>query len=140
MQTADQTPWYLETEPFMARLWRSRLRGATCVIELIALALAWTVPTLDIPLDRLWPLVLLSALANGAIAARLWADKPLPRAAEGLALLLDVALLTGLLDLTGGPFNPFIVIYFVQVALAAFTIGPGWAAAAALIAVLGFGW
>ena len=36
-----------------------------------------------------------------------------------LALLVDVVLLAGLLDLTGGPFNPFTVVFGVHVALAA---------------------
>ena len=33
----------------------------------------------------------------------------------GVALVADAALLTGLLDITGGPFNPFIVMYVVYI-------------------------
>jgi hypothetical protein len=37
----------------------------------------------------------------------------------GVALAADAMLLTGLLDITGGPFNPFIVMYaaYIWVAL-----------------------
>ena len=43
-------------------------------------------------------------------------------------LLIQVALLTALLELSGGPSNAFTVIYAVQIALAAVTLGAGWAA------------
>jgi hypothetical protein len=41
-------------------------------------------------------------------------------------LAADAALLTGLLDITGGPFNPFIVMYVTYVWLAAATLSPRW--------------
>jgi two-component system sensor histidine kinase RegB len=40
-----------------------------------------------------------------------------------------MVLLTGLLELTGGPLNPFSVVYVVQVTLAALTLGTLWASA-----------
>ena len=43
------------------------------------------------------------------------------------SLLLHIVLLTSLLELSGGPSNPFTVIYVAQIALAAVTLGRGWA-------------
>jgi two-component system sensor histidine kinase RegB len=51
---------------------------------------------------------------------------PIAQPIAAAALGLDVVLLTGLLELTGGPFNPFTVVYGVQVAVAALTLGHGW--------------
>ena len=44
-----------------------------------------------------------------------------PRPLAGISWCADAALLTGLLDITGGPFNPFIVIYITYIWLAAVT-------------------
>ena len=51
----------------------------------------------------------------------------MPRPLLGVAWRADAALLTGLLDITGGPFNPFIVMYVTYVWLAAVTVSPPWA-------------
>jgi two-component system sensor histidine kinase RegB len=56
------------------------------------------------------------------------------------SLSADALLLTGLLDITGGPFNPFIVMYVTYVWLAAVTVSPRWAALVTLVSVAGFGW
>jgi hypothetical protein len=41
-----------------------------------------------------------------------------------MALAADPALLTGLLDITGGPFNPFIVMYAVYIWTGAVAVSP----------------
>ena len=46
------------------------------------------------------------------------------RAIAGL-LALDVLLLTGVLALTGGPFNPFSFLYLVHISLAAVLLATG---------------
>ena len=47
-----------------------------------------------------------------------------PPSLFGLALAADAALLTGLLDITGGPFNPFIVMYAAYIWVAAVAVSP----------------
>jgi len=49
-------------------------------------------------------------------------------------------LLTGLLDITGGPFNPFIVMYGVYIWIGAVAIAPAWAAVVGAASAIGFGW
>lgn len=56
-----------------------------------------------------------------------------------LLMALDVAILTGLLYLTGGPHNPFGLLYVVQIALATVLLRAGWAWILSGFSVLGFG-
>lgn len=56
-----------------------------------------------------------------------------------LLMMLDVAILTGLLYLTGGPHNPFGLLYVVQIALATVVLRPGWAWILSGLSVVGFG-
>ncbi len=54
-------------------------------------------------------------------------------------MLLDLLLLTALLFLTGGPYNPFSVFYFVNLSLAALIVPGRWAWMLTLAAVLCYG-
>jgi two-component system sensor histidine kinase RegB len=116
-------PWYLSATPVAALPWLVRLRWANVTVDGLVLAVAFALPAADFPLRPLTPLVAASALAHAVVAACLTRGRAVPRAAGFVALVVDIALLTGLLDLTGGPFNPFAVMYAVQVALGAVTLG-----------------
>ena len=65
------------------------------------------------------------ALTNILVAARLSSGRSIPRAAALIVLLVDVVLLAALIELTGGPFNPFSVVYAIYVVLAVVTLGRG---------------
>src|SRR5690606_21030338 len=56
-----------------------------------------------------------------------------------LLMMLDVAILTGLLYLTGGPHNPFGLLYVVQIALATVLLHAGWGWLHPGPSVVGFG-
>jgi len=56
-----------------------------------------------------------------------------------LLMMLDVAILTGLLYLTGGPHNPFGLLYVVQIALATVLLHAAWAWILSGLSVVGFG-
>ena len=43
-----------------------------------------------------------------------------------LIMMIDIAILTGLLYLSGGPTNPFSFLYLVNIALAAVVLSPRW--------------
>ncbi len=132
-------PWYLSATAMAALPWLIRLRVATALLDLAVVITAMVLPRADFPLRHAVALVALSGLANAAIAVGLSRHRSLPPAAIVAALLLDVMLLTELLDLTGGPFNPFAVIYAAHVALAAVTAGrgPSWLVAAAAVSSYG---
>lgn len=57
----------------------------------------------------------------------------------GLVMMLDIALLTGLLYLTGGPHNPFALLYLVQIALATVVVRARWTWALVALSFAGFG-
>ncbi len=57
----------------------------------------------------------------------------------GLVMMLDVAILTGLLYLTGGPHNPFGLLYVVQIALATVLLRAGWAWLISALSFAGYG-
>lgn len=57
----------------------------------------------------------------------------------GLVMMLDIALLTGLLYLTGGPHNPFALLYLVQIALATVVVRARWTWMLVALSFVGFG-
>ena len=116
-------PWYLGATPLATLPWLIRLRWTTAVIEALAVVAAWSFPALNLPLDHLTVPLVLASVTNVAVALVLSRGFAVPRPAAAAALAVDVVLLTGLLELTGGPFNPFVVAYAVQLTLAALTLG-----------------
>lgn len=136
---ADARPWYLDATPLETLPWLVRLRWTTALAQAVVVLVAWTFPNADFPLHRLGLLMAVSAVSNACVAIWLGRGRALPRVAALASLSLDVVLLTGLLELTGGPFNPFSVLYAVHVTLAAVTLGRVSAAAIAAIALAGYG-
>lgn len=133
------TPWYLTATTLAAVPWFARLRWARAAIDLSVIAVAWLFPRLDFPLRQLVPLLLCSALLSLLSASRLSRGQAVPRYLAASDLLLQPILLTGLLELTGGPFNPFAVIYVVPVALAALTVGAVPGVGVAICGAAGYG-
>lgn len=136
---AIPSPWYLTATPLRALPWLIRLRTTTAALELAVIAVALVWPAADFPLRVAVPLIAVSAAANLAVASSLARQWPMPAAAVVAGLWIDVALLTWLLDLTGGPFNPFAVVFAVHVALAGVTVGRAAAVAVAAAALAGYG-
>ena len=54
-------------------------------------------------------------------------------------MMLDIAILTGLLYLTGGPHNPFGFLYLVQIALATVLLRALWTWMLVGLSFVGFG-
>jgi two-component system sensor histidine kinase RegB len=123
IRSSPDRPWYLGATPLATRPWIVRVRWTTAILETAVVAVALAASPLDFPLRRVAPLIGLSGIANAAVAFSLSRGTAIPGPATLLLLGLDVALLTGLLELTGGPFNPFSVIYAVHVSLASVTLG-----------------
>lgn len=106
----------------------------------LAVAAVWLGPQLDLPLQAIVPLVAAAAICRTLAVAWRYRAGAVPRVVEGIALCADAALLTGLLDITGGPFNPFLLMYGVYVWLAAATLSVPWALAVAAVSTAGLGW
>lgn len=136
---ADGPPWYLGATPLGTISWLVRLRWTTAAAEAIVVLVAWLFPHADFPLHRIGLLIGISAVANAMVALRLWRGRALLRFAAFGSLALDVLLLTALLELTGGPYNPFSVLYAVHITLAAVTLGRIPAGGIAVLAVACYG-
>ena len=92
----------------------------------------------DLKLTRLLMLVAALAATNALLAAaRRWVRAP--RLTCGAVLTMDTLLLTGLLHVTGGAYNPFSVVYLVHIAVAAVVLGPRWTWFLAALSVGCFG-
>ncbi len=120
------TPWYLEATTLAAVPWLARLRWARGVVDAVVVLVAMVLPTLDFPLSHLASLLAATSALNIATAVQLSRGRQPHPLLSTLDLLLQPFLLTELLELTGGPFNPFAVVYVVPIALAALTLGAAW--------------
>src|SRR5262245_19214492 len=119
--------------------WLPAMRWLTCVV-LWAVAASWLLPHLNLPLRAIGPFGLAAAIARSVVELLRFTRRPVSPSLVGLSLVADMALVTVLLRLTGGPFNPFIVIYGVYAWLAAETVNPRWGQLAGMVALLGVGW
>ena len=120
--------------------WLEAVRLITCVALWTVLAAIWLLPNVDFPLRATLPFGLTAAICRTLAAAMFYTRGDVPAWLNGCMLSADAALLTVLLDITGGPFNPFIVVYAVYIWLGVVTSPPAWAASVGLIAVAGFAW
>jgi two-component system sensor histidine kinase RegB len=120
--------------------WLQPVRWITCIALWTVLAVAWLFPHLDLSLRDIRVLGLTAAICRTLVAVTYHQSGRVPAAFFGLAFASDAVLLTGLVDITGGPFNPFIVIYAAYVWAAAVVVSPVWAAAVNLVSLGGFGW
>lgn len=118
--------------PPLARDWLVRLRWAATLGQGAAVAFAVIALHAELRAAPVAGILLATGLSNLALAR---SARP---AAIPAALVLDLALLTGLLALTGGVGNPFSALYLLQVALAAVLLGPAWTWRVATLAILGF--
>lgn len=112
--------------------WLARMRWGALAIQAASILIAGALGV-ALPLAPMWSLVLLGALSN------LWLASRKNRAGHlGTFLVLDVLLLSGLLYLSGGPTNPFSIIYVVYIAMSAVMLAPKWTWTIAGLSVVSF--
>ncbi|HEX2678469.1 MAG TPA: ATP-binding protein [Polyangiales bacterium] len=99
--------------------WLVRLRWGAVVGQLATALFVDEVMHIALPLRALFLVIGLEAAGN--VGCMLWARREggMPQHALGLSLAADTVMLTLLLFLTGGPFNPFSFLYLVHIALSA---------------------
>jgi two-component system, sensor histidine kinase RegB len=120
--------------------WLPAVRLVNCLTLWAVFGAAWLLPSLHLSLRAIAGVGFAAAICRTCV---LFADRswlPEWRGWRGIALGFEAALLTGLLDITGGPLNPFLVIYVIYVWLAGVTLSSLWAIGVGLIAAGGFGW
>jgi two-component system sensor histidine kinase RegB len=109
------------------------MRWGALGIEAASILIATQGLGVELPVVSMWVLVAVGALSN------LWLASQKDRAGHlGAFLVLDVVLLTGLLYLSGGPTNPFSVIYVVYIAMSAVMLEPKWTWTIAGLSIVSF--
>lgn len=119
--------------------WLIRLRWGAALGQLAAIAVVHAALATPLPLGRLLPFVGVTIITNGALAWRSRSCGPVSRATCGIALSLDTLTLTALLGASGGPLNPFSILYLVHITLAAVVLGAAWTWALAGLSVACYG-
>jgi len=109
------------------------MRWGALAIQAVAILVATKGLGVELPVVPMWSLVSVGALSN------LWLASRTDRAGHlGVFLVLDVVLLTGLLYLSGGPTNPFSIIYVVYIAMSAVMLAPKWTWTIAGLSIVSF--
>jgi two-component system sensor histidine kinase RegB len=99
--------------------WLVKLRWAAMIGQLVTIGVVYGAMGIALRVAPLLALMSLSFATN--VVALAWARRQgaVARWAVPGLMIFDTLLLTALLHLTGGPFNPFSFLYLVQIALAA---------------------
>ena len=126
-----------ELAPMLALPWLIRLRylllGGEALVLAVA-ALAAHIELLLLPLSSLLAAALISNLMFVRLSRVLGA-----RRAVGGILVADVVALTAGLALSGGPANPFTLLYLVQITLSAVVLSKPWTWSLGGLSIVGFG-
>ncbi|QDU91281.1 Sensor histidine kinase RegB [Pirellulimonas nuda] len=132
MSSIPTTPAARDAERFgTSARWLAKLRWVAAIGQLGTISVV-TLLGVRLPIVPLLSLVAVTVLTNTAFACwrRGAARRPTPPRAwhvvMGGLMLLDLAVLTAMLWLTGGTTNPFVVFYFVNLALAAVLLPWQW--------------
>jgi len=130
----------LVAEPGRIKLeWLVKLHWIAILGESAAIVGVQAARLMELPLVPLAALVGIAIAANLALQAWLRRDPAVSDRFLAGVMLFDTAILTGLLHLSGGHFNPFSTLYIVNVALAAVLLPPRWSWTQAGFSVLAFG-
>ncbi|MGA3096016.1 MAG: ATP-binding protein [Bryobacteraceae bacterium] len=126
-----------ELAPDLALPWVAKLRYG--LLAGLASLILLTHYVFGVGLPIAWLAIPLALMAASNLFARRVIDLLGTRPALGTLLALDILCLTALLALTGGPANPFTVLYLVQIALSAVILSKAWTWALGLASAAGFG-
>ena len=127
--------------------WLARLRWAEVAGQAVTVFAAQLLLGGSLPLAPLLAVIAAGLVSNLAIEMYFFGDRrrgaAQPRTVHAwqlaLVMMIDIAILTGLLYLTGGPKNPFNLLYLVQIALAAVLVRAVWTWMLVGLSFLGFG-
>lgn len=112
--------------PLITLSWLVRLRWAAVMGQLLTIAVARLGFGLQLPVPALLALVSLTAISNYLLQRRLAALDPPSSGVVAAVIVVDTLLLTAMLYLTGGPTNPFTILYLLHVTLAVMVLGTRW--------------
>lgn len=115
------------------------LRSAMLVAQAVALAIAVGYLELALPWESLATVLVALAALAGIVALTLRSGRSVGILEFFAHLVTDVAALTALLYLSGGPANPFVSLYLILLVVAAIAMPAGYAWATAALTVACYG-
>jgi two-component system, sensor histidine kinase RegB len=127
--------------------WLARLRWAEVAGQAVTVLAGQFLLGGSLPLAPLLAVIGVGLISNLWIELYFFGDRRRGRAQSrpvhewqiALVMMVDIAILTGLLYLTGGPHNPFAFLYLVQIALAAVLVRALWTWMLVGLSFVGFG-
>jgi two-component system, sensor histidine kinase RegB len=128
-----------ETTRLLALRWVVRLRYGLIAGEIVLIAALTLGIGISIPMLAVSPAIAIQTLSNWFLGLRM---RHLGRNAEhivGTLFILDALCLTLILALSGGPANPFSLLYLVQITFSAVVLRKLWTWALAVVSTLAFG-
>ncbi len=118
--------------------WLVWLRWVSIIGQLAIAAIATTFLNLDLPFLPFLVSSLTIIISNSFLHWHVKKVETLPTYVLGPVLVLDTLILTYLLYWTGGPMNPFSILYLVHITLAAVVLGTTWTWGLTLLSSLCF--
>ncbi len=119
--------------------WLVTLRWGAIAGQAATILVADRLMGIALPVVPLWCVVAFATVTNVACESRVRRAHAVHESTIAGVMVVDVLLLTALLFLTGGPFNPFSCLYLVNIALAAVVLRPGWTWALVVLSLSCFG-
>lgn len=113
--------------PAISLAWLLRLRWVAAVLQAVTVVVCLALFRMKLPVGALALLVFATLCSNGLLEAWRRQARHVPEALVPAVMVFDVLLLTALLYFSGGPTNPFSVLYLVNVTIAALVLPLGWA-------------
>ncbi len=126
-------------DPHIVLPWLVRLRWLAVVGQLAAIGVAYFLLDVRFPANPIIWVICTTLMTNLLL---LFIIKKNRESVPGLiptVLILDVVLLTQMLYWTGGPTNPFVILFLVHVAITVTVLGQAWAAIISVLSVLSYG-
>src|SRR5215470_15921155 len=125
--------------------WLARLRWAEIAGQAATVLVGQFLLDGALPMAQLLAVIAVGLVSNLAIELYYFGDRqrpvvrPVRERQIALVMMLDIAVLTGLLYFTGGPHNPFAFLYLVQIALATVLVRALWSWMLVGLSFVGFG-
>lgn len=128
MTTAIEETAFLST-PAITLRWLLRMRWGAVAGQTLTILGTLLLFRLPLPLMALAAIILATAISNGALQKWMQSARFVSPQLVTAVLAFDTLSLAALLYFTGGPSNPFSVLFLVQITIAALVLGTGTTAA-----------
>ena len=125
-----------ELAPSLALPWITKLRDGILIGQVALVLITHYIFHIALPLK--WLAIPLGLTAASNLVLHRHMQRFTARSALGLLLAFDTVCLTALLALSGGPANPFTLLFLVEITLSAVVLSKAWTWTLGALSILGF--